>query len=339
MAFKNIDQLIEDFFTGFNPKQRKVLTERFGLRSGHRSTLQEIGDDLGITRERVRQIEEDGLRKVAPRVKDKAANVLEFTKTYLANSLGVRRDDYLVGDITNHVFAHSSAKNIHDKLRFLFLAAGEPFYYKEDDEFRGFWYLNDATKKNFFDFVKDTVNFFENKGREKLINEKDYLAEAPVAASDFLSIPKCFGVNVFGDVGLRDWPEIDPKTIRDKIYLVLKKEKTPLHFGNIAKAVTRLGLQKKNAHIQTVHNELIKDNRFVLVGRGIYALREHGFEPGTVREVIARFLKDRGPLHPEEILKLVQNQRLLKENTVLLSLQNRRYFGRLDDGRYMHKEA
>ena len=98
-------------------------------------------------------------------------------------------------------------------------------------------------------------------------------------------------------------------------------------------------MDRKQPHVQPVHNELIKDDRFVLVGRGIYALRSRGFEPGTVRQVIAKILKTKGPLPQTDVVRLVNEQRFLKENTVLLSLQNRRHFKRLDDGRYHVKEA
>ena len=113
----------------------------------------------------------------------------------------------------------------------------------------------------------------------------------------------------------------------------------PLHFKEIANNICTLGIDKKPAHVQTVHNELIKDGRFVLVGRGVYALREHGYEPGTVREVITRLLKERGPLDSTEVVRLVNQKRFLKENTILLNLQNRRHFKRLEDGRYGAEEA
>ena len=86
--------------------------------------------------------------------------------------------------------------------------------------------------------------------------------------------------------------------------------------------------------MQTVHNELIKDPRFVLVGRGMYSLKEFGVMPGTAREVMARLLKDNGPLTPDDLMKLVLSERLLKKNTVLINLRNRKHFKRLEDGRY-----
>lgn len=337
---QNLDTLIEQFLAGLTPKQRKVVTERFGLKNGKRATLQEIGDELGITRERVRQIGEQAGKKLKPLAEDKAAPLLEFADTHLASVGGVRRDDHFVADTIQGFFGAKEIKYAPQKLTLLFITAGAPFYAKEDDDFYGYWYADENAKKKFLTFVKNALHFFRTNDKHALLNNKTYLAQVrDFASSHYLSISKHFGVNMFGDVGLRAWPEIEPKTVRDKAYLALKKHGKPLHFEEIAKYIAKYGIDKKPAHVQTVHNELIKDPRFVLVGRGIYALSEHGFEPGTVREVIAKLLKKHGPLSQNEVVHLVNEQRILKQNTILLSLQNRHYFKRLDDGRYHVREA
>ena len=116
------------------------------------------------------------------------------------------------------------------------------------------------------------------------------------------------------------------------IRLVLKKEKRPLHFNEIASLVSNL--RQKEAHAPTIHNELIKDERFVLVGKGTYTLGEFGVVPGTAKEIIGHFLKKHGPMKSNDIVKTVLKQRLFKENTILINLQNRKNFKRLGDGRY-----
>jgi len=337
---KDIDQFLEQVVADFNPKQRKIISSRFGLKNGKRSTLQEIGDELGITRERVRQIEEQSLNKLAPRIKDGAAEIIDGAVVHLAKVGGVRKDDNFINDIKQLYFADSKTKYFDQKLRFLFLTVNTPFYSREDDRNNAYWYVDDNARKKFLEFVKQATQFFKDHNRRALIDDKIYLAQyRDFNSIQFLSIPKHFGVNIFGDIGLMEWPEINPKTIRDKAYLVLRKYGKPLHFVDIAKYITKFGIDEKPAHIQTVHNELIKDERFVLVGRGIYGLRENGYEPGTVREVLIRLFKKNGPLRLQDVISLVNEQRILKENTILLSLQNRRYFKRLDDGRYHVKES
>lgn len=337
---KNLDELLESLFADFTPKQRKVLTSRFGLKNGSRETLQAIGDDLKITRERVRQIEEQSLKKISKRVEQAAAGTLEAADKHLKASGGVRREDAFLSEMIQDLRIPASVKYPERKLSFIFIAAGRPKLSKETDEMNGYWFLDDKARAKFSDFVKEVNGFLKSSKKEEVLNKKTYQAYCrDMVSYHLLSIPKFFGTNVFGDFGLRAWPEIEPKTIRDKVYLVLRKHASPLHFEDIASAVAKYGLAKRPAHVQTVHNELIKDDRFVLVGRGVYALKEHGFEKGTVREVIARLLKKNGPLNSSEVVKLVNEQRWLKENTILLNLQNRRYFRRLPNGRYEIREA
>lgn len=337
---KDIDKFLNNLFADFNPKQRQVMEGRFGLRNGVCSTLQKIGDKLGVTRERVRQIEEQGIQKLKPRIQKDAREFLEGAGTHLIRTGGVRRDDYFVSDL-RYIFGLNPIKTkyLPRKIHFLLLVGGTPFYERENERMYAFWYADEASKNRFFNFVKKMTKFLESKDKKEILEKRAVLTECrDISSCHFLAIPKHFGINVFGDFGLRSWPEIEPKTVRDKAYLVLKKGGKPIHFSDIAKYINHFGIDKKPAHIQTVHNELIKDERFVLVGRGIYALQEHGFESGTVKEVITKLLKQRGPLKSNEIIRLVGEQRILKKNTILLNLQNRRYFKRLEDGRYHIRE-
>ncbi len=79
--------------------------------------------------------------------------------------------------------------------------------------------------------------------------------------------------NKFGYWGPSDSQEIKPKTINDKIYLVLKNTGHPMHFTEIAQKINEVKFDKKPANPATVHNELILDNRYILTGRGMYGLK------------------------------------------------------------------
>jgi len=145
-----------------------------------------------------------------------------------------------------------------------------------------------------------------------------------------------------GLYGLKEWPEVNPKGIKDKAYLVFKKEEKPLHFTEVATLINNSSLfnSPKTVISQTVHNELIKDQRFVLVGRGLYALKEWGYAPGVIKEVIARTLKEaRHPLAKEEVVDKVLQQRQVKPNTILLNLQNKKYFLKNSQGKYFIRKT
>ncbi|MFZ3009798.1 MAG: hypothetical protein WA030_02135, partial [Candidatus Microsaccharimonas sp.] len=135
--------------------------------------------------------------------------------------------------------------------------------------------------------------------------------------------------------GLTKWPTVNPKNIRDKIYVILSDNKKPMHFSDIAKSIKDSSFKRKDVTTQAIHNELIKDKRFVLIGRGIYALDNWGYSKGTVSDIIAQVLKDsKEPLHRDEIVKRVLKSRQVKETTILLNLQSKSQFKRVAKATY-----
>jgi hypothetical protein len=338
-------KLINTLLTGLKPRERDVLVKRFGLGGGEIKTLAELGSTYGITRERVRQIEAAGLSAAREKIKTGIGqDFYSYLNGHLENVGGLRREDFLVNDLLQSLNVRLSVS----ELRFLLEAHGGFYYHPEDESYYALWYSDDKAFQAAADFIKKFRDYISTRKEELIAHKKfdELFAQAikPHALKDFvglnyLTISKQFGTNAYGDFGLVDWPEIKPKTVRDRAYLVIKKHGKPLHFREVARLINEIKFDNKVAHAATVHNELIKDKRFVLVGRGIYGLREHGFEPGTAKDVIERILKVKGPLSREEILKEVAKERFFKPNTVLLNLQNKRYFKRLEDGSYAIKEA
>ena len=72
----------------------------------------------------------------------------------------------------------------------------------------------------------------------------------------------------------------------------------------------------------------------MLVGRGLYALSEWGYVSGVVRDVIRKILEKNGPLTKEEVIDKVLKERYVKENTIVVNLQNQRYFKKDKEGKY-----
>jgi hypothetical protein len=318
------------------------LSGRFGLADGEKKTLADLGDEFGITRERTRQIEAEALNIVRDYFnKEKAIRKsLDLANKHIQSLGGVRKDDILLEELKSVL----NDKDLHHwHLRLVSEIMGELFYYFPDEDFHGFWYSEEEYFKKANGFLSRLEKLISDKKEELFKNKRfeDYFAKAAqahkvseAAGTNYISISKRFGVNPFGDVGLSHWEEINPKTIRGKAYLVLKKREAPVHFRDISEAINEAGFDERKAYPQTVHNELIKDPRFVLVGRGIYGLTEHGFNPGATYEIIKAVLKKEGPLPFRDIVSSVGRQRFLKDNTILLNLQNKKYFKKLPDGRY-----
>ncbi|MFB6212278.1 MAG: HTH domain-containing protein [Candidatus Magasanikbacteria bacterium] len=334
----DIDNHLKEILQGLSKKQKKVLNERMGL-TGRLRTLQAIGEDLGVTRERIRQIESSSLDKVKPKLEERFESFFEDVINHLKNFGGVRKDNHFIKDVSHIGKLKKDTDHLDHKIRFVFLVSSPLSFYEEDEDFHDFWYVHEDHKEELFELVEEMIQFFEEQERQKVIEEKPYLEKfGEIHLYHHVPISKKFGVNSFGDFGLRDWPEIEPKVVRDKAYLVLKKKKKPLHFRKIAKLIKEMGIDEEEAHVQTVHNEMIKDNRFVLVGRGMYGLAEQGYEGGTAKEVIKKLLKEEGPLSADEVIKRVNEKKILKDNTIILNLQDKNHFERLEDGRYDIKE-
>lgn len=341
---------INSILQNLNPRQKEVVIGRFGLAGAQAGlkdgeTLAAIGDRLGVTRERVRQIEKSALQTLSKQVEKNPSclQILSLCKKYLKNGGGVMKKDLLL----NH--AASFAEGLHENhLALLVEASGAFHLHPEDDNFLPFYYLGKSELKAAVSFTDKWVDFLESRKADVLsglyqTKLTSFIKTNQVprgVAENFLDILKKIHRSPYGDLGLRDWPEIRPTTTRDRAYLVLKKKNRPLHFTAIAETINqdRLG-GAQTALAPTVHNELIKDPRFVLVGRGIYALREQGYEPGIARVVIQKILKRQGPLTHKELIVHVQKQRFFKPNTILINLQNKNFFERHSDGTYKVREA
>jgi len=321
----NYQKICLDLLQDLPQRQKEIILRRFGLKEGQRETLESIGQDLGITRERVRQIEEDGFLKLEPKI-SKYQNIFQFFWQYLKKYNGLRRET---------TFLEEVGGKIEQPQIYFLLTIGKNFErIKENADFHSLWTID---QDSFFK-AKEAINFLLKKLAEikKPLSSEEislFCSFEKPALESYLGISKRIQSNSEGLFGLKDWPEINPRGIKDRAYLVFKKAGQPLHFSEVA------GLIVGGGPIPTVHNELIRDSRFVLVGRGIYALREWGYYPGEVKEVIAKILKEEGSLTREEILEKVLAQRMVKENTILLNLNNKKYFFRDSQSKYKIREV
>lgn len=320
-------------------RMRDVIEKRFGLKSGRKKTLDAIGKEYRITRERVRQIEAEALRNFSrEEARAVCAPFLQSIEECLRRHGGVMAEPHLFSTL---------AEARHYPHIALLMHIGPSFYYLGETEhhFRR-WAADKDAAVVAEKILANTANELSAIGKPVSKNElmeritrhaKDALGQHPEThvLEALLTSSKLVKSNPYGEYGLADWPSITPSGIRDKAYSALAKAGTPLHFRAVAAAIDAAGWSRRKAHPQTVHNELIKDKRFVLVGRGTYALREWGYEGGTVRDVIVQVLKVAGrPMTKDEITRSVLEKRMVKVPTILLNLQNKSLFTRHSDGTY-----
>ncbi len=318
-------------------RAREVLVKRYGLgKNTEKMTLDAIGKLYGITRERVRQIENYALTNIRKSDAYKSEKVAFAELEDLIHTLGgiVVEEDFL---------GHASKdKELQNHIHFI-LVIGDVFKKrKEDDEFKHRWHVNEELAKQ----VEDSLRkLYTNLSDDDLLVESEivnkFLGHLENVAEKYknqeiirrwLSISKSLGKNAMGEWGVSSSSNIKTKGMRDYAFLVIRKHGSPIHFKEVAKQITQIF--KKKAHVATTHNELIKDKRFVLVGRGLYALREWGYMSGVVKDVIRNILEKNGPLTKEEIIDKVMKERYVKENTIMVNLQNQKNFRKTKDGKY-----
>ena len=326
-----------------SPRNKDIISRRFGLKSGKKETLESIGKNYGITRERVRQIEEFSLNQLS-KVVSSSSEVVKYVslaRDILNGNGGLMKELELF-----KAFSGSDKENVlNASLVFVLTLAGGPVRSGENDSSHAFWAVDKQSAELFVNNLSNFIQAFEKNG--KPVSQTDLVSFAETHGSVnskdigvILSVSKGLGQNVFGEVGLVTWSDVRPKGVRDKAYLVLKKETKPKHFTEIAKLINSTGFSSRKANIQTVHNELIKDSRFVLVGRGMYGLSEWGYKPGTVKEVLVDILKTASkPLVKAELVAKVLDTRMVKENTILLNLQDSKVFSKRENGTYVLRKA
>lgn len=331
----NIETVVQDILkTIEREREREIVSRRFGL-FDRRETLEQIGELLGITRERVRQLE----KAIITRLKTAAQNDLPHIKeveSVLTKQLKDMGNVARVNHITEKLAPGASKL---DQSRVTFLATLSPSIAVIDDNdhfFHAIGLASEHTEKAIRDHVSKVIEAIKTISQPVAIGViAEKVGNNNVAHVQALASISKNVATLHDRWGLTKWPMVNPKNIRDKIYVILYDNKKPMHFGEIAEAIKNSNLKRKDVTTQAIHNELIKDPRFVLIGRGIYALKEWGYKQGTVSDVIAEVLKkEAGPLHRDEIVRRVLKSRQVKETTILLNLQGKDQFKRVAKATY-----
>ncbi|MDD3861529.1 MAG: sigma factor-like helix-turn-helix DNA-binding protein [Candidatus Gracilibacteria bacterium] len=339
----NLSEIIEDIFLILTNKEKDVIVQRFSLDNKPRRTLESIGQQFSVTRERVRQIEKIALSKLKRTVQTTRLNSInEIADRVITENGGVILERKLVIAILNEIDSANEVDSHIIKLALSINASIEKF--EKTNFISPFWKSKALSIALVNSIVSSGIKILKKKSdvmqdAKLVVQIRQMMDEALKNFSDAL-IVSSLEVDkrikrLKGEFGLMAWRHINPRSIRDKAYIVLKNEKKPLHFVEIANKITASGFDKKVVTTQAVHNELIRYDQFVLVGRGLYALKEFGYEKGTVSDIIANLLKSKSPMTKQEIIDGVLKQRHVKKGTISLNLQKNPQFVRV--GRAVYK--
>jgi len=332
------EKITKKFLSVLPERSLDVLVRRFGLaEDANKITLEAIGRDYGITRERVRQIENNAIRNIKKsEIFEKENKIFEDLYKTIDSLGGIVSEE----DLLNYLANKDIEKN---HINFLLVLGDSFIKEKENNLFKSRWYIDSEIATEVHGVLDEmTRGISEND----LYSENDIISmfldktgnlhikyKKPEVVKRWLSISKAIDKNHFNEWGLSSSTNVSAKGIRDFAYLSIRQHGNPMHFREVAKSIENNFGRK--AHTATCHNELIKDARFVLVGRGLYALTEWGYTGGVVKDVIKNILEKEGPLSKDEIIDRVLKERYIKENTVVVNLQDQKLFKRDNDGRYI----
>jgi hypothetical protein len=335
----NLKATINDILVTINQeREREIITRRFGLYD-RRETLEQIGELLGITRERVRQLEKAILIKLKAVTESGKVAAVNAAEKIIIRELAEIGRVARVQDLTDRILGVETS-NQREQAMVAFiaeLAPGLTVVVQNDNYFHSVGISEYGDSKTIRDEVDKIVSVIKKHGVpltiEQLHDQLSY--EHPNYVRALASVSRLLA-HLNDDWGLVKWPTVNPKNIRDKIFVVLSENGKPIHFSEIAKSIKNSNYKRKDVTTQAIHNELIKDSRFVLIGRGIYALDSWGFDKGTVSDIIAKVLKSSPePLHRDEIVRRVLKSRQVKETTILLNLQSKSQFKRVAKATYV----
>jgi hypothetical protein len=328
-----LNLIVSKILDPLKEREKTILSKRYGLAGEEMQTLKTVGEEQGLTRERVRQIEKDLLKNLKRGVQqlDTFLEARDLLLSTITEHGGIMSEKTLMG----HLGAESEEEA--NALKFLLNLMAELEEHGEDEHMKQSWARLGFDKEFLREFIKNTNEILNNHGKplqpdefiEKFTNSdffKKFEAQLPPRVIlNYLQTAAGIHKNPFGEFGLHHWNEIRPKDVGDKAYLVMKHHSKPEHYSVITDLINQHGLDKRTAYKETVHNKLIKDKRFVLVGRGIYALSEWGYKPGVVSDIIVNVLKEAGqPLSREAIIEEVLKRRMVKQNTILVGLSNKK---------------
>ena len=317
-------------------REKEIVSRRFGL-DGPKETLEQIGEMLSITRERVRQLEKAILIRLQISAEENEIPEIAPAEKLLIRNLTEMGRVAKLSELADKVYGRATTASEKTGIYFIATFSKGLTVVEENDRYHAAIGISEyGDSRVIRERVDEIVNIIKKNKQPMTLDELDSKLnyEHPDHIKALASISKLLAT-LNGLWGLAKWPAVNPKNIRDKIFVILESHKEPMHFSEIAKEIKESNFKRKNVTVQAIHNELIKDPRFVLIGRGIYALSSWGYKKGTISDIIKSILeKSDEPLTREEIVKRVLKVRKVKETTILLNLQNKKLFKKVDKNLY-----
>lgn len=351
----SFSEIVSALLARISEREADVLRKRNALENTEKYTLEEIGKEYNVTRERVRQIENEGIRKIRSIQYEKEKIPVQAIAEQIASILlshgGAMSEDHLL----ERLMDERDTATEHAAINFImeYILAEQFSREQPAGEFNPIWKIGGMSVATYLEIANHLHRIIVKQNRpitiDDLVSEIrehdlfDYIdknsARNDAMIEALLRLRTDINKNILNEWGLKTWKSVVPKRMTDKAYLILKREGRPLHFEEITDLINQACFDNKKACAATVHNELILDDKYVLVGRGLYGLKEHGYSEGTVTELIEKLLKERGTMSKQDIIDEILRQRKVQKTTITLALMKKERFSKQADGTYICVKA
>jgi len=326
-----------------NDRPKKIIQARYGLQNGGKETLEEVGHWFGITRERVRQIQEKTLKKMQhPSTKGRSLIISLVSDTLQKNGLVISDEeaDILIPKTFNNTK--------YDGSSFLDLLSDLGWVQRNKVGDIGFYCPKGIKPIDITKLMDDTHTCIKTSSALLSINQiSDYLRGQQEKYKQYDNLdnlilrickidprieeklPNKFGLYLFHP-GTKDWCQ--------QITEILKESDFPLHFTEISdKLNDKLALVgDKRIDVRRVHSILIESPEFSHTGvKGTYGLTEWGFRKETTTELVEECIKKAGfPLHWNQIYNYVSKYKDTKPANITAILHSQNKFIKIGRGTF-----
>jgi hypothetical protein len=352
-AVVGVKQFVDDMLAGLPERQRNVLADRYGLWDGIAETLQDIGDKLGLTRERIRQIEAKALKRIH------RLYAHGKIRTYVCNSIrlhfssnqpktyGVFTQDEAIAALANGCSSEEAGLAV-EFLQDIVGTQASLFASDLIEPEVGVYCVDETTARSYLEMLRLIEASLES--REKPLTEGLLLKDITSRAGDSLTADQLTlarrVLNVSsrvsrlrnGTIALSQWTEFHIHNAASLTEAALRLLGTPTHFREIAAKVSSVFGEGQALNESTIHQALLTNRKaFVWVKNGTYGLTAWGLKkPPFIKDRLVELLSATGyPLpfwHLEQKVLEVCN---CKQESVRMTLDlNPRLFTKFAGDQY-----
>ena len=345
--------LIENMLARLPERQQGVIADRYGLWDGIAETLQDIGDKLGVTRERIRQIEATGLRRLRRVFGHQAVKdfVLQKLSIYLASepdkTCGILSEDEAAAALADDCSAEEAA------LAASFLqdldAPGQSVFARHLIEVEPGIYCTEngvaAECRVLLELIESTLQQHQKPLSERrLYDDLANRSAGPLTPRQVARIGRLLAISPSvmrlrnGTIAFSKWTEFRRRDSTSLVEATLRLLGRPGHFREITQKIGSLFRDAGSVNERTIHNAIIREQRkFVWVKSGTYGLAAWGLKrPPFIKDRLVELLSE--SLYPlpfwhlkEKVLEVCN----CREDSVRMTLDlNPRLFKKFEGDQY-----